>query len=162
MRTAAAGSLRRALPRRRLLWIVPAVIVFLAISFELARYLSASGSERSDVVALLRDQARGDVAGMLKRLDGCAQDPACVAQVKRNAATLKTSGHIKILLLESKSAYKLSSSTGRSRVAWTDLDNGKSPTVVQCITVHKSWSMTHGARVALERIGPRIGDEASC
>lgn len=135
--------------------------MFLAISFELARYLSASGSERSDVVALLKDQARGDVPGMLKKLPGCAGDPACVATVKRNAAALKTDGRVKILLLESGSAYKLSSSTGLSRVAWTALDV-KGPTVVQCITVHKSWSLTRGARVQLRRIGPRIGNEASC
>ncbi|MCW3041320.1 MAG: hypothetical protein JWM31_3225 [Solirubrobacterales bacterium] len=146
---------------RRLVWIVPAVLVFLAVSFELARYLSASGAERTDVIALLRDQARGDVPAMLARLDGCAADPPCAAQVQRNAARLKTEGRVKILLLESGSAYKLSTSTGLSRVAWTALDV-KGPTVVQCVTVRKRWSMLHGARVELERIGPRIGDEASC
>lgn len=147
--------------RRRLLWVVPAVVLFLAISFELARYLSAPGSERGDVIALLRDQARGDVPAMLARLPGCAADPACVAVVRRNATRLKTPGRVKILLLESGSAYKLSSSTGLSRVAWTVLDV-KAPTVVQCVTVRKSWSLTKGARVQLRRISPRIGDEASC
>jgi hypothetical protein len=147
------------LPRRA--WIVPAVLLFLVISFELARYLSASGTERRDVFALLRDQARGDAPAMLARLSGCAEDPACVAQVRANARRLRIEGRVKILLLESHSAYKLSSTTGRSRVAWTDIDH-TGVTYVQCVTVRKSWSLIHGGRVKLLRIGPRIGDEASC
>lgn len=152
------------MPRR--LWLVPAVLVFLAISFELARYLSASGTERAHVIALLRDEARGDVPAMLARLPGCEQDPACVANVRRNARRLKVPGHVnpehvKILLLESDSAYTLSTKTGLSRVAWTDLDRDGS-TVVQCVTVRKRWSIIHGARVELRRISPRIGNEASC
>jgi hypothetical protein len=147
------------LPRR--VWIVPAVVLFLVISVELARFLSASGAERADVVKLLRDQGRGDVPGMLAQLHGCAADPACVAQVRANAAKLRVTGRVKILLLESKSAYTLTSTTGTSRVAWTDIDH-PSRTAVQCITVRKSWSLVHGARVQLRRIGPRIGDEDSC
>jgi hypothetical protein len=147
------------LPRRA--WIVPALLLFLVISFELARYLSASGTERQDIYALLRVQARGDAPAMLARLHGCAQDPACAAQARTNARRLRTGGRVKILLLESHSAYSLSSSTGRTRVAWTDIDHSD-VTYVQCVTVRKSWSVVHGARVQLQQIGPRIGDEASC
>lgn len=148
---------------RRLRWIVPAVLLFLLVSFELGRYLSASGAERSEVIALLREQARGDAPAMLARLEGCAADPACAAQVRRNARRLRTGGgKVKILQLRSGSAYKLSTTTGISRVAWIDLADQDSPTVVQCITVRKSWSLVDGARVELRRIGPRIGDEASC
>lgn len=146
---------------RRRLWIVPAVLLFLLVSFELARYLSASGSERSDVVALLRDQARGDAGAMLRRLHGCRQDSACVATVRQNAVRLRTPGRVKVLLLESKVSYKLSSTTGLTRVAWTDIDD-PAKTVVQCVTVRKQWSFVHGAHVELRRIGPRIGNEASC
>jgi hypothetical protein len=47
--------------RRRLATIVAfGVIVFIAISFLLARYLSTENRERDAVYALLRDQARGD------------------------------------------------------------------------------------------------------
>lgn len=149
------------MPRPRRLWIVPVVLLFLLASLELARYLSASGAERSDVVALLRAQARGDVPGMLARLDGCAEDPVCVGTVRRNARRLRTPGRVKVLLLESKVSYKLSSTTGLTRVAWTDIDD-PAKTVVQCVTVRKRWSFVHGAHVELRRIGPRIGDEASC
>ena len=98
---------------------------------------------------------------MLARLDGCAQSPPCAALVRRNAARIKRPGRPKILLLESDAAYKLSTTTGISRVAWTVLEP-KGPTFVQCVTVRKSWSMVHGAKVHLRRIGPPIGNEASC
>ncbi|MCW3017072.1 MAG: hypothetical protein JWO02_4164 [Solirubrobacterales bacterium] len=140
---------------------MPIVLLFLAISFELARYLSASGNERGAVVTLLKAQAQGDVPAMLGHLDGCAQDPACVAQVRRNAATLNAKGQPKILLLESGSAYTLTSSTGLTRVVWADLQD-KGQTYVQCVTVRKHWSLVDGATVSLRRIGPRIGNEASC
>jgi hypothetical protein len=147
------------LPRAR--WIVPAVVLFLLFSVELARYLSASGTERTAVFQLLQAQAAGDTKAMLERLDGCDAQPRCVAQVRRNAARLDSGGRPKILLLQSGAAYKLKTTTGLSRVAWTALDV-KSPTYVQCITVRKSWSFVHGARVSLRAIGPRIDNEASC
>jgi hypothetical protein len=147
------------LPRAR--WIVPAVVLFLLVSVELARYLSASGTERTAVYALLKAQAAGDVQGMLRQLDDCEQRPRCLEQVRRNATRLNSGGRPKILLLESGSAYKLRTTTGLSRVAWTAL-NVKSPTYVQCITVRKRWSFVHGGEVSLRAISPRIGNEASC
>ena len=39
--------------RRRRLWIAAGAIVFLAISFELARWLSLENAERSDIISLL-------------------------------------------------------------------------------------------------------------
>jgi hypothetical protein len=147
------------LPRAR--WIVPAVVLFLLVSIELARYLSASGTERNAVYELLQAQSAGDTEAMLERLDGCEANPRCVAQVRRNAARLDSGGRPKILLLQSGAAYKLKTTTGLSRVAWTALDV-QSPTYVQCITVRKSWSVVHGARVSLRAIGPRIGSEAPC
>ncbi len=142
-------------------WIVPAVVLFLLVSVELARYLSASGTERNAVYALLKAQAAGDVEGMLDELDGCSGRPRCLAQVRQNATRLSPGGRPKILLLESDSAYKLSTTTRQSRVAWTSLDVG-AQTYVQCITVRKRWSFVHGGVVDLLAIGPRIGNEDSC
>ncbi len=145
----------------RRLWIVPLVLIFLVFSFELARYLSASGTERGAVITLLRAQARGDVPGMLAELDGCARVPSCLAQARANALRLTASGRPKILLLESDSAYTLSTRTAKTRVVWADIDD-EGPTYVQCVTVRKKWSLIGGADVSLRRIGPRIGNEASC
>ena len=47
--------------RRTKLLIALGAVVFLGISFLLARYLSTENRERDAVYALLRDQARGDV-----------------------------------------------------------------------------------------------------
>ncbi len=68
------------------------VVVFLAVSFELARYLNTETQERNAVFDLLRDQARGDAAAMIDRLDGCAADPRCRATATRNAARLRRAG----------------------------------------------------------------------
>jgi hypothetical protein len=148
--------------RRRLVVLIAAgVVVFLAISFELARYLSAPNTERTAVYELLRDQARGDAPAMLRRLDGCAQDPACRALTERNARRLRRPGEPKILNFESRTAYTLGSKTGVGRVAWAIVEHNGFP-VVQCVTVHHEWSFIHGASVSLRRLSAPIGNEASC
>ena len=72
--------------RRLVLLIALGAIVFVAISLGLARYLTAENRERDAVYALLRDQARGDLRGMLKRLDGC--DARCRADAEANVRRL--------------------------------------------------------------------------
>jgi hypothetical protein len=146
---------------RRALLIAAAVVAFLAISLETARFLTAAGGERGDVYNLLVAQARGDDAGMLKRLDGCAQDMSCQALVRANAAKFKTSGQPKILSYESPTAYSLGAKTKRARVAWEIVSLNKLP-VVQCVTVTRRWSFVHGASVTLRRLSAPIGNEASC
>lgn len=141
--------------------IAAAVLVFLALSFELARYLSAPGAERGDVFAVLKAEARGDSAGVLARLPACSADAACSNLVRTNVPRLRHAGHVKILLLESGSAYTLSSKTAVTRVAWATL-NPAGPTHVQCVTVHKRWNFLSGASTSLLRISAPIGLEASC
>lgn len=136
-------------------------MLFLIVSVELARYLSASGTERGAVIRLLEVQGEGDVAGVLDLLDGCAEDPACAQQVRDNVMKLSAKGRPKILLLQSGSAYRLTTTTGLTRVVWADLDDN-GPTYVQCVLVRKKWSLVGGADVSLRAIGPRIGNEASC
>lgn len=147
------------MPRRAV--IAVAVVLFLAFSVELARYLTASGNERTEVLRLLDAEARGDVAGVVGLLDGCEDSPACTKLVARQVPRLRHAGDAKILLLESKTAYKLKSSTGVTRVAWATLDPA-GPTRVQCVTVHKKWSFVGGASTSLRSISAPIGLEESC
>ena len=77
------------------LLIATGVVVFLGISLLLARYLSTENRERNAVYALLRDQARGDARGVLRRLDGC--DARCRAAVETNVRRLARPGAVKIL-----------------------------------------------------------------
>jgi len=145
--------------RRRLPLIVAAVVAFLAISVELARWLSTESDERDKVIRLLEAEARGDAAGMLARLHGCG-DAACRATVERNARALKRRGAVKIVNYDSGTSYALGAATGRTRVAWTSLEQGL--VVVQCVTVRRGGSALAGRSVTLLRISAPIDRQGSC
>lgn len=142
-------------------WATIAVLllVFLAVSVLLARFLSTENAERDDILAVLQAQARGDAGGMLAQLDGCRSSPSCAATVKADAQRLRRGGAVKILLLKSKTAYALSDATGKTRVAWTVL--GKLP-VVQCVQVERKGDFFAGMSVTLRSIGPQIPGEGEC
>ena len=134
--------------RRRRLWIAAAVIVFLAISFELARWLTLENAERSDIISLLTAQARGDRAAMTAQLHDCT--PACMADVRFDASHLRSRGAVEILADQSQTAYAVTSATGFTRIAWK---TSKQPLpVVQCIVVERSGNVVSGLTVRLLRV----------
>jgi hypothetical protein len=146
---------------RRAVLIALAVLVFGVVSFELARFLTTETSERNAVYTLLKDQAAGDGAAMLRRLDhSCARTPSCRAGVERQARALRRPGEVKILAYDSKTAYALGATTGLTRVAWTIVGHGLP--VVQCVTVRRSGTVLAGRSITLVRIGAPIDREASC
>src|SRR5271170_7746528 len=59
-----------------------AVVVVLVVGALLARFLSAENAERSDDLALVQAEARGDLAGMLAQLSGCRASPSCLASAR--------------------------------------------------------------------------------
>jgi hypothetical protein len=138
-----------------------AVLLFLLISGVLARFLSTENAERDADLALIEAQARGDVGAMLRQLDGCARSPSCVATVRANAANprLRRAGAVKILSLESATAYSLTGSSGRTRLAWTVI--GKLP-VVQCVDVRRGGNILTGISVTLLALSAPIQNEAGC
>jgi hypothetical protein len=144
---------------RRIALIGVAVLLFLAISGLLARFLSVENVERDDIVALLGAQAAGDAQGMVARLDGCRSNPACVALAQANAAKLRRAGSVKILTLTSPTAYSLTGATGRTRVAWTVI--GRLP-VVQCVRVQRRGNAVSGVSVALLELSAPIPNEDDC
>jgi hypothetical protein len=147
--------------RRVLIPLVAAsVVVFLAISLELARYLNTESQERGAVFAVLQAQARGDANAMLARLDGCAKDPACAAIQRRNAQRLRRAGDVKILAYDSKTAYALGAKRGLTRVAWTVIDRGLP--VVQCVDVDRRGTVLTGRAISLHRLSPPIDRQAAC
>jgi hypothetical protein len=135
------------------------IVLFLAISGVLARFLATEGVERDDVLTILRAQAAGDVRGMLDGQAGCRQRPSCVATTRANATKLRTRGAVKILTLSSATAYALSSATGKTRVAWTVI--GKLP-VVQCVQVRRTGDLLKGITVTIVSISAPIPNEADC
>ena len=144
---------------RRTTLIVVAVLLFLALSGLLARFLSVENAERDDLANLLQAQARGDVPGMLRRLGNCRESPACVSAVEANAAKLHRPGAVKILTMTSPTAYSLTGATGTTRVAWTVI--GRLP-VVQCVRVRRSGNALTGVSVALLALSAPIPNEGDC
>jgi hypothetical protein len=149
---------RRRLARRLL---AAGVLVVLLVSVLLARFLSVENAERNDDLALLQAQVRGDQAGMLDRLSGCRKTPSCLAAVKADASSprLRRRGPVKILQLESKTAYSLSGATGKTRLAWTVI--GQLP-VVQCVEVHRTGNFLSGIHVHLIGLSTPIANEGRC
>ncbi len=135
------------------------VLLFLAISGVLARFLGTENVERDDELALIEAQARGDVNGVVRRLDGCLTNPDCVARARANAISLHRAGAVKILSLNSSTAYSLTGSTGKTRLAWTVI--GRLP-VVQCVMVRRSGSILQGITVTLLSLSAPIPNEGDC
>jgi hypothetical protein len=135
------------------------VVLFVAISGLLARFLSAEGVERDDIFAVLQAQAAGNVQGMLDGQAGCRQRPSCVATTRANAMNLRRTGAVKILTLTSPTAHSLTSATGKTRVGWTVI--GKLP-VVQCVEIRRTGSFLAGITVTLVSISAPIPNEADC
>jgi hypothetical protein len=98
---------------------------------------------------------------MLALLSGCREHPACVTVVRWNASNprLRRAGAVKILSLKSSTAYALSSTSGKSRVAWTVI--GKLP-VVQCVVVRRSGNFVKGMTISLLSLSAPIPNEADC
>ena len=144
--------------RRRIVLIAVLTVAFLAISLALARWLSTENGERDAIYAVLVAQAHGDARAMRAHLTGC--DARCAATVAANARRLKANGKVKILAVDSKTAYALGSASGTTRVAWT-IVNRQLP-VVQCVRVERTGDAVFGRKVLLHSISAPIGNEASC
>jgi len=148
------------------------VVVVLVVSVLLARFLSVENAERDDDLALVQAEAAGDAAGMLRQLDGCrylwlapkqraVASRACVTVVDAEAADrrVRRNGAVKILQLESATAYALSAATGQTRLAWTVI--GTLP-VVQCVLVRRTGNPMTGVHVQPIAISAPIPGEGRC
>lgn len=141
---------------KRLL-IVAGVVVFLALSVIVARWLNTDTVERGAVTELLRAQARGDPNTMLGRLE--CSDASCEALVHANAKRLKAPGELKIALYQSGTSHALKARTKPTRVVW--FTPGKL-TTVQCVLVRRTGNVLAGTTVSLLRLSAPIGRESSC
>jgi hypothetical protein len=154
---ALAPSRRRAL---RVLFAASIVVVLL-VGALLARFLSVENAERAADLALIQAEVKGNAAAMLEQLSGCRQSAVCVADVRANTTNhhLRRSGAVKILQLESKTAYSLFGATGRTRLAWTVI--GSLP-VVQCVDVRRTGNFLQGIHVSLTGLSAPIDNEGTC
>lgn len=137
--------------------IAGGVLVFLVISFVLARWLSLENAERSDILGVLTAEAHGNAAGMLADLSGC--EGHCRAVVVSDARRLRRPGAVLILADQSQTAYALTSRVGFTRIAWKVL--GRLP-IVQCIRVSRSGNALSGLTIRLLSVGAPIQLTADC
>lgn len=146
---------------KRIALICLGVAIFLAISALLARWLTVENLERDQDLELVQAEARGNAAAMIGKLSGCRASASCQASVRRLLANprLRRRGEVKILNIESPTAYSLAGATGKTRFAWTVI--GSLP-VVQCIDVRRSGSFLSGVDVSLLAISPPIPNEGDC
>jgi hypothetical protein len=146
---------------KRILIVAAALLLFLVISGVLARFLSVENAERDGEEAYVQAQVRGDERGMLAQLGDCSHSQACLAQVRANAHDphLRRSGAVKILQIESPTAYSLTGATGKSRLAWTVI--GTLP-VVQCVEVRRTGNFLTGIHLALVSVSAPIPNENDC
>ncbi len=137
------------------------MVVVLAVSVLLARFLTVENAERKDDLTLVQAEARGDLAGMLQQLSGCRASASCLAAARADASDprVRRAGAVKILQLESPTAYSLSGASGRTRLAWTVI--GTLP-VVQCIDVRRTGNFLSGVHVQLTGISTPISGEGRC
>ena len=135
------------------------MLLFVAVSVLLARFLSTENVERDKEASLLQAQAKGDVQRMLAQLDGCRARPACLATVRANADRLRRPGVVKVLSLKSSTAYALTGASGKTRLAWTVI--GRLP-VVQCVEVRRTGNPISGITVTLRSLSAPIPNEADC
>lgn len=146
--------------RRRLAVAAVTALAFVALCVVLARWLATENRERDEVLELVRAEARGDAPAVAERLEGCSAAPRCRARVAGIVARVRRPGTVKILRLDSGTAYAVGSTTGTTRVAWGVVDRGLP--VVQCVVVRREGSVLAGHSITLLRLSRPIGRESSC
>jgi hypothetical protein len=143
----------------RIILLVLGVLAFLLVSVGLARVLNANGAEQSAIVALVEAQARGDADAMVARIEDCAQQPACVATTRANAARLRSPGKVELVRLDASTSFSLGGHEGVARVVWKTPSN---TTVVQCVTVRRGGDVVGGLSVELLALSRPIGHQSAC
>jgi hypothetical protein len=141
----------------RLVLIGVGILLFLVISFALARFLAVENQERDADLTVLRAEARGDAPAMLAALHGCG--PGCQATVAADAAKLRGPGEVSILADMSATAYALTGRTAKTRIAWKL--PGRLPTV-QCLLVRRTGNAITGVSVNVQAIGAPIPLQSDC
>lgn len=134
------------------------LFVFIGLSVLLARGLTGSGTERADVLDLVRAQARGDADAVLADLPACRREPACAQTTRDRVDELRRPGRVQILSFTPSTRLALTRKVGTARVAWRA---GEELPVVQCVRVRREGPLTGGA-VELLSISAPIALDGGC
>jgi hypothetical protein len=143
---------------RVLIPVLFGLFVFVGLSVLLARGLTGSGTERADVLELVRAQARGDAGAVLAMLPACRREPACAQATRERVADLRRPGRVEILTYTPSARLALTRKVGTGRVAWRA---GDGLPVVQCVRVRREGPLTGGA-VELLSVSAPIAPDGGC
>lgn len=143
---------------RVLIPVLFGLFFFVGLSVLLARGLTSSGTEREDVLELVRAEARGDADAVLARLPACRREPACAQATRERVADLRRSGRVQILTYTPSTRLALTRKVGTGRVAWRA---GGGLPVVQCVRVRREGPLTGGA-VELLSVSAPIAADGGC
>jgi hypothetical protein len=136
------------------------LVAFAVVSALLARIWSGDGAEQSAVTELVKDEARGDAAAVIKAVKGCAGNAVCRARATANAATLKRPGHVSVLQYTPSTGFSLGSTLGTARIAWEVVDETRP--IVQCVRVRRAGDVFSGITIELLNVSKRISSDADC
>jgi hypothetical protein len=143
---------------RVLIPVLFGLFVFAGLSVLLARGLAGGGTERADVLELVRAQARGDAGAVLALLPACRREPACAQATRERVAELRRPGRVQILTYTPSTRLALTRKVGTGRVAWRA---GEGLPVVQCVRVRREGPLTGGA-VELLSVSAPIEADGGC
>ena len=135
-----------------------AAFFFIGLSALLARALSATGTERSQALAVARAEARGDARAVLRMTPACSKDAACRAATLAFAGRLKRPGEVQVLRYDPSVQLALTDELGTGRLAWRA---GTGLPVVQCIRVQRGNPLG-GGDVTLLAVSRPIKTTAPC
>ena len=143
----------------RIALIVVAAAAFVVVSILVARVLTVGNAERDAVYRLVRAEAAGDQAAVLRRVRGCAGEAACVARVRRTIARVQHPGSAKLLRFDGPGGIGLAGRSGAARVAWKV---GTALPVVQCVHLRTTGNPVGGYTVRITSFGEPTALDEPC
>lgn len=139
--------------------ITLAVVIFVGLTVLVGRFLGASTAERNDATEVVKLQARGDAAAVVRRIDGCRADAACAGRIHAQVRRLRTPGHVRIIRVDNISNFALGARTDTARIVWKA---GTRLPTVQCVRVRRTGNPVAGYDIHVLALSPPIAREASC
>jgi hypothetical protein len=135
------------------------IVVFVAVSFFLARVFAANGAEQSAITDLVRAEAAGNQTAVMSRIYGCSRSASCRERVAQDVAVLRRPGKVSIVQLQPSTSFSIGGMVGTARVAWIA---GSSLPIVQCVRVRRAGNLFGGLKVQLLELSVRIKSDTAC
>jgi hypothetical protein len=139
---------------RLIILVAGLLLVFVAVSLVVARWLSTENRERDRLFAIVRAEAARDPAAVIAQLEAC--DAACAAKVRATVGRIPRGDDPRLVLVESATAHTLGTAEGWTRVVWVPRPTGRP--LVQCVRVRREGGPVTARSVSLLRLTAPLAD----